>query len=111
MTDSLRRALRSVLWLLIAAVAAVPSAAAVFNLPAEKATGVVAMLTPFVLAVTKIVNALEDNGTIPALLKAPASSGENPLPDEAGQSTVFVVVATLAGVAILLWMLGIIPPD
>lgn len=111
MTDSLRRALRSVLWLLIAAIAAVPAAVGLLELPAEKATGVVAVLTPFVAAVTKIINALEDSGSIPALLKAPASDGVDPVPNEAGQSTVLVVVATIAAIALILWMVGIIPPD
>lgn len=111
MTDSLRRALRSVLWLLIAAIAAVPAAATLLDLPAEKATGVVAVLAPFVAAVTKIINALEDQGSIPALLKAPASDGLDPVPNEAGQSTVLVVVATIAAIALILWMVGIIPPD
>lgn len=31
--------------------------------------------------ISKIKNALEDAGKIPALLKAPASQGENPVPD------------------------------
>jgi hypothetical protein len=78
--DSTRRALRSILWLLVAAVAAVPSAAVVFDMSAAKAAAVVGMLTPMVGAVTKIVNLLEDDGAIPAVLKAPASDGENPVP-------------------------------
>lgn len=36
------------------------------------------------LLVTYAHNELEDHGTIPAVLKAPASEGENPYPEDAG---------------------------
>lgn len=35
----------------------------------------------FLTFFTKLKNALEDKGTIPALFKAPASEGVNPVPD------------------------------
>lgn len=41
----------------------------------------IALLGMLTLLWTFIMNALEDNGTIPALLKAPASEGENPIPE------------------------------
>lgn len=82
MTDPQRRALRT---LLQAAVGAI--GAGLINLLAPKG------ISPEWLAVigvvlttlfTQIQNSLEDAGTIPALLKAPASSGENPIPDPEG---------------------------
>lgn len=39
--------------------------------------GIIALLT-------WVVNALEDKGVVPAMLKSPASSGANPVPDDGG---------------------------
>jgi hypothetical protein len=42
---------------------------------------IAAVAAGFVAAVTLVQNLLEDTTSIPALLKAPASEGENPVPD------------------------------
>lgn len=78
MTDAQRRALRTLIQATLGALGA-----GLLNLlfdglePAWLAVIGVVMTT----VLTQVQNSLEDNGTIPALLKAPASSGENPFPD------------------------------
>lgn len=39
------------------------------------------ILTALVTLISRIKNMLEDRGVIPALFKAPASNGEDPVPD------------------------------
>lgn len=39
--------------------------------------GIIALLT-------WVINVLEDSGAVPSLLKSPASSGANPVPDDGG---------------------------
>lgn len=76
--DSLRRAFRGLLQLIAGG-----GLAALF----EEATGgwdgtaKAAAVVGFTFLVTWAQNELEDMGAIPALLKAPASDGEHPVPD------------------------------
>lgn len=78
MSDATRRALRTALQSVIGALGA-----GVLNLvfpdinPGWLAVAAVVLTTGF----TQLQNALEDSGAIPALLKAPASSGKDPIPD------------------------------
>lgn len=51
--------------------------------------------------VAYVVNALEDRGTVPAVLKAPASDGAKPAPDQAGYSVIEVLVAVFLVLVIL----------
>lgn len=78
MNDATRRALRTVLQL-IASGALTALVAAIVDGMDTKSTAIV--LATWQVIVTFAQNALEDAGAIPALLKAPASSGENPVPD------------------------------
>lgn len=84
LSDALRRGLRSALWMTLAMAGAVPALAAAFNLPAGQVAKITAVFTATAAVLTAVVNAAEDKGLVPALLKAPASSGENPIPDDAG---------------------------
>lgn len=84
MPDALRRGLRSALWMVLAMAGAVPTLAAAFDLPASQVAKVTAVFTAVAAVLTAVINAAEDKGLVPALLKAPASSGENPVPDDAG---------------------------
>lgn len=84
MNDPIRRALRTLLWLTLAAAGAVPALAAAFDVPAQLVGKIVAVFTFAGVLITAAINGLEDRGTIPALLKAPPSAGANPVPDDAG---------------------------
>lgn len=84
MTDALRRGVRSALWMTLAMAGAVPALAAAFDLPAARVAQITAIFAAITAVLTAIINAAEDRGLVPALLKAPASSGENPVPDNAG---------------------------
>lgn len=94
MSDATRRALRTLFQFVVAG-----GLTALIN-------GAVDGLDPSWLALVQAVNQLivtfaqnwlEDNTAVPALLKAPASEGENPVPDDAGQSLVVVIVGTAVG--------------
>ena len=84
MSDAVRRGIRSALWGILAMSGAVPALAAAFDLPATTVAKVTAIFTAAAAVLTAVINAAEDHGLVPALLKAPASSGENPVPDNAG---------------------------
>jgi hypothetical protein len=62
---------------------AIPTLAGAFNVPAGRVAQITAVFTTIAAVVTAIINSAEDHGLIPAFLKAPASSGENPIPDDA----------------------------
>lgn len=83
MSDAIRRGLRTFLWGVVAMTGAIPTLAAAFNVPAGRVTQITAVFTAIAAVVTAVINAAEDKGVIPALLKSPASSGENPIPDDA----------------------------
>lgn len=78
MSDALRRGTRT--FLDIAFVEAVLQVLMAFGVDFTEAQhAAILVVAPFFISFGK--NLLEDNGTIPALLKAPASEGENPIPD------------------------------
>ena len=77
MTDALRRAVRT--FADIAFVEAVLQLALAFGADvSEDQHAAILVVAPFFLSFAK--NWLEDNTAFPALLKAPASEGENPVP-------------------------------
>lgn len=89
-TDSTRRSLRTGIDAILTVLTALLAVVAYPGLPdlldsalgrpgATVAIGVV--LGALLLFFTKVRNALEDRGKIPALLKAPASPGADPVPD------------------------------
>ena len=83
MPDALRRGLRTLLWAVVAMTGGIPALAGAFNVPAGRVAQITAVFSFIAAVVTAIINSAEDHGLIPALLKAPASSGENPMPDDA----------------------------
>jgi ABC-type multidrug transport system fused ATPase/permease subunit len=88
MTDALRRAIRTFVQTFLGVVisSGILSAAAtdgVVDWSGAKKVAVSAMSAAVVAVLTFVQNALEDGGQIPAILKAPASSGENPVPEDA----------------------------
>lgn len=83
MSDAVRRGFRSGLWMLIAMTGAVPALAAAFDLSAGTVAKITAVFTAVVAIVTAGINAAEDAGVVPSLLKSPASGGANPVPDDA----------------------------
>lgn len=100
MSDSLRRGLRTLLDALLAVLAAGVVDAYLLNLDATQRATLVVALTGVISAVK---NGLEDRGAIPALLKAPASSGAHPVPDDHGESGIDLLfkVAALVIVVVL----------
>lgn len=81
MSDATRRGLRTALQLLASLLTSggVLGVLALFgvDVSAEQWAAISAVLLPFV---TVVQNALEDADKIPALLKAPASNGADPVP-------------------------------
>lgn len=88
MTDALRRAIRTFVQTFLGSIATsgVLSAAAtegVVDWSVLKKVLMAAVASGAVALVSFVQNALEDKGTIPALLKAPASDGVDPVPEPA----------------------------
>lgn len=86
MSDAVRRALRTFVqaWLGSLLTSGVLSATAtdgIVDLSALEKAGVSALAAGFIALLSWLQNALEDNTRMPALLKAPASEGENPIPE------------------------------
>jgi hypothetical protein len=81
MPDSIRRGLRTTIQVLLAACAGMAGLVAVHVISAEQGGKAAAVCTFLAGLIAAAMNALEDRGTIPALLKAPASEGANPVPD------------------------------
>lgn len=80
LSDSTRRALRGA----IQFAAALPGIVATFQVAFAGNPSVTVALTTVLAWTTlasKVINQLEDAGVIPALLKAPASEGADPIPD------------------------------
>lgn len=100
MTDSTRRAIRTALDLIPAILAALLVLVPVLGLDAETVAKAGAVIGAITLALAKIRNALEDAGLIPALLKAPASGGANPVPDDAGAGELRLIVCTAVGLVL-----------
>lgn len=85
MPDSVRRAIRTFFQAFLGAIitTGVLSTAAtngVVDWSSLKKAAVSALSAGIVATVSFVQNALEDKGTVPALLKAPASSGADPIP-------------------------------
>lgn len=87
MTDSTRRALRVLAHGLVAFVIAVPVMAAALPTPAGRIADVAAAVVALCAVAAKVINALEDAGLIPAVLKAPASDGADPIPSPPHDTT------------------------
>lgn len=84
MSDAVRRAIRTFLQafvgvLVSSGVLSAVGEAGVVDWSALKKVGLSALGAGVVALFTFIQNALEDEGSVPALLKAPASSGANPV--------------------------------
>lgn len=88
LTDSTRRSIRGLFDLIPAILAAIAIMVPVLGLPATQVAKIGAFVGALTLALTKLRNALEDAGYIPAVLKAPASDGVDPLPDPPAQTPV-----------------------
>lgn len=103
MSDATRRALRTLFQFVVAG-----GLTALVNTAADGLDSSWLALVQAVnqLLVTFAQNWLEDNTGVPAILKAPASGGENPVPDDAGQSVIAIVVAIVLA-ALLLKLLGV----
>lgn len=69
MTESYRRGIRTAAQLVIAVAATIGPIVAVFGVPADKVAGIGAALVAVGSTVTVVMNALEDRGVIPAILK------------------------------------------
>lgn len=96
LTDSTRRSIRTAFDVIPAFLAALAILVPVLDLPAETVAKVGAVVGAITLALAKIRNSLEDSGVIPAVLKAPASDGADPVPD-AG----YVRLGSLIGIVLL----------
>jgi hypothetical protein len=86
MPDYLRRALRTFFQallgsLLTSGVLSAASTDGVVDWSAAQKAAVAALAAGIIAAFTLAQNVLEDHTTMPALLKAPASEGENPVPE------------------------------
>lgn len=86
MNDPLRRALRTWLQaflgsLITSGVLSAASADGVVDWSALKKALIAAAAGAVVALITFVQNHLEDSTAMPAILKAPASGGENPVPD------------------------------
>lgn len=116
MNDAVRRGIRT--FMDVAFVEAMLQLVEAFGAALTEAQHVaILVVAPFFVSAVK--NAMEDAGTIPALLKAPPSPGANPIPDDlpaddipttgapdAGQSvTQFLLVVVL--VLVILWLVGV----
>ena len=78
MSDATRRGIHTLLDVLLALVTAGLIEAYLVDLDSTQQAALVLGLTG---AISAIKNGLEDRGAIPALLKAPASDGVDPVPD------------------------------
>lgn len=79
MSDAQRRALRSFLQIgFVQAILVLYNAFAEVDLTAEQVSAITLVATPLLVLAQ---NMLEDGTSFPALLKAPASVGTNPVPD------------------------------
>lgn len=81
LNDSTRRALRTAYQYIVALVGIVPTLVLLVPTGSPLAAKL-AIVLGYVAIATKVLNSLEDKGLIPAWLKAPASEGANPVPDD-----------------------------
>jgi hypothetical protein len=114
MPDALRRAVRSFVQsfvgvLIASGVLSAASENGVVDWSAAKKAAMSAVAAGFVAVLTYVQNALEDNTSMPAVLKAPASEGENPVPGDAGQADLVTICVVIMAVIALLWAFGVVP--
>lgn len=88
MPDALRRALRTFVQaflgsIITSGILSTVQEAGVVDWSALKKVAVSAAAAAVIALITWAQNFLEDTTTVPALLKAPPSPGENPVPDSA----------------------------
>lgn len=84
MNDATRRGLRTLLQVgVVAGVLQLLKAFGV-NLTQDQHAAIIVVATPLLTAAQ---NWLEDNTPLPAVLKNPASGGQNPVPEDAGSAT------------------------
>lgn len=81
LSDSTRRSVRGLFDVVPAVLAAMAILVPALDLSAATTAKVGTTVAAITLALTKIRNGLEDAGLIPAVLKAPASNGADPVPD------------------------------
>lgn len=81
MNDSTRRSLRTLAHGLVAAAVAIPVMLAALPTPPGRIGEIIGVTLGLCAGVTKVVNALEDRGLLPAFLKAPPSAGQHPVPN------------------------------
>jgi hypothetical protein len=81
LSDSTRRSLRTLYQGLLSLLVAVPLISLYVPTGASRLAVIAASVVAAAAVITKIINALEDKGLIPAFLKAPASDGAKPVPD------------------------------
>lgn len=112
MTDSTRRALRTAYQFVVALVAIVPLVLAALpegirsgQLGGEELAAILGVVIACHAFATKLINALEDAGRIPAWLKAPASDGAKPVPNDRGAGLVDVTLVLLC-IALVIWIVA-----
>jgi len=81
MNDSTRRALRTIFDLVPAVLATLAVLVPLLDLDAGTVAKIGALVATITVVFAKVRNGLEDAGVIPAVLKAPASDGADPVPD------------------------------
>ena len=99
MSDALRRAIRTFAQAFIGTfiLVAVPWATNIvtaivnakpyeLNFDVLQSAGIAGTFAAFIALVSWVQNQLEDHSTVPAVLKAPASDGTNPVPDDGGNA-------------------------
>ena len=98
MNDAVRRGIRT--FMDVAFVEAMLQLVEAFGASLSESQHVaILVIAPFFVSAAK--NAMEDAGTIPAVLKAPPSPGANPVPDDAGQSVTQLLVVAVLVLAVL----------
>lgn len=81
MSDALRRAIRTLLQFIAGGGLSVLVTEVIADVDDTTAKAAITVVAAFLVSFAQ--NELEDRDVIPALLKAPASDGANPVPDDA----------------------------
>lgn len=113
MSDALRRALRTFLWAFLGSiitngVLSTIQTEGIVDWSVLRKAAVSAAAAGVIALLTWIVNALEDNGVVPALLKAPPSPGANPVPNDAGAVSPLGIVVVILVLLVLLYLAGFV---
>jgi hypothetical protein len=114
MPDYFRRALRTFIqsWVGVFIASGVLSAASetgVVDWSSARKAALSAGAAGIVAVLTLVQNLLEDTTRFPAVGKAPASEGENPVPGDAGQADLVTICVVIIAVIALLWAFGVVP--